>query len=183
MSRAVVIAIGESGEGGDEDPGLDAGDREDELFCTAFLTSMKHRGLSGADHVISDAHRGLEPVIRKTMQGSASQPCKVLLVRTFLSHVSRGQAEVGAAFSRTILAQSDADAACRQLREDAARLERSLPNAAAVLAEAGDDVTAYAVPPASLADLVDETMNDVTGLDLEVPITLGLEAAKHRSRL
>ena len=52
---------------------------------------------------------------------------------------------MGAAFVRTIFAQPDADAARRQLREAATRLERSLPKAAAVLADAEDQMTAYAV--------------------------------------
>jgi hypothetical protein len=52
-----------------------------------------------------------------------------------------------AAFVRTIFAQPDTDAAYRQLREVATRLERSLPKAAAALADAEDDVTTYAAFP------------------------------------
>ena len=52
-----------------------------------------------------------------------------------------------AAFVRTIVAQPDADAARCQLREVATRLERFLPKAAVVLADAEDHVTAYAVFP------------------------------------
>lgn len=147
VSRAVVIATGVTAEGGREVLGVDVGDSEDEVFWTAFLTSLKDRGLGGVDLVISDAHRGLQAAIRKTMQGSAWQRCKVHLVRNILSHVPRGQAEMVAAFVRTIFAQPDADAARRQLREVATRLERSLPKAAGVLADAEDDVTAYAVFP------------------------------------
>jgi putative transposase len=147
VSRAVVIATGVTAEGGREVLGVDVGDSEDAVFWTAFLTSLKDRGLGGVDLVISDAHRGLQAAIRKTMQGSAWQRCKVHLVRNILSHVPRGQAEMVAAFVRTIFAQPDADAARRQLREVATRLERSLPKAAGVLADAEDDVTAYAVFP------------------------------------
>ena len=147
VSRAVVIAIGVSAEGVREVLGVDVGDSEDEVFWTAFLTSLKDRGLGGVDLVISDAHRGLQTAFRKTMQGSAWQRCKVHLVRNILSHVPRGQAEMVAAFVRTIFAQPDAVATRRQLREVANRLERSLPKAAAVLADAEDDVTAYAAFP------------------------------------
>jgi putative transposase len=52
-----------------------------------------------------------------------------------------------AALVRTILAQTDAEQERRQLREVATRLKRSLPKAAAVLADAEDDVTAYATLP------------------------------------
>ncbi len=147
VSRAVVIATGVTAEGGREVLGVDVGDSEDEVFWTAFLTSLKDRGLGGVNLVISDAHRGLQAAIRKTMQGSAWQRCRVHLMRNILSHVPRGQAEMVAAFVRTIFAQPDADAARRQLREVATRLERSLPKAAGVLADAEDDVTAYAIFP------------------------------------
>jgi putative transposase len=147
VSRAVVIATGVTAEGGREVLGVDVGDSEDEVFWTAFLTSLKDRGLGGVNLVISDAHRGLQAAIRKTMQGSAWQRCRVHLMRNILSHVPRGQAEMVAAFVRTIFAQPDADTARHQLREVATRLERSLPKAAAVLADAEDDVTAYAVFP------------------------------------
>jgi putative transposase len=147
VSRAVVITIGVSAQGGREVLGVDVGDSEDEVFRTAFLTSLKDRGLSGADLVISDAHRGLQASIRKTMQGSAWQRCKVHLVRNILSHVPRGQAEMVAAFVHTIFAQPNAEQARHQLHEVATRLERSLPKAAAVPADAEDDVTAYATFP------------------------------------
>ena len=58
------------------------------------------------DLVISDAHRGLQASIRKTMQGSGWQRCRVHLLRNILAHVPRGQAEMVAAFVRTIFAQA-----------------------------------------------------------------------------
>ena len=104
MSRAVVIATGVTAEGGREVLGVDVGDSEDAVFWTAFLTGLKDRGLGGVDLVISDAHRGLQASIRKTMQGSAWQRCRVHLLRNILAHVPRGQAEMVAAFVRTIFA-------------------------------------------------------------------------------
>ena len=38
------------------------------MLWTAILTSQKDLGLSGMEHVISDAHRGLQAAIRKTVQ-------------------------------------------------------------------------------------------------------------------
>jgi hypothetical protein len=49
-----------------------------------------------------------------------------------------------AVFVRTMFAQPDVDSVGHHLREVEARLERSLPKAAAVIAHAEDDVTAYA---------------------------------------
>ena len=58
--RAVVIATGVTADGGREVLGLDVGDSEDGAFWTAFLRSLKARGLTGVQLVISDAHTGLK---------------------------------------------------------------------------------------------------------------------------
>jgi putative transposase len=47
VSRAVVIATGVTADGGREVLGLDGGDSEDGAFWTAFLRSLKARGLAG----------------------------------------------------------------------------------------------------------------------------------------
>jgi len=60
VSRAVVIATGVTADGGREVLGLDVGDSEDGAFWTAFLRSLKARGLTGVQLVISDAHTGLK---------------------------------------------------------------------------------------------------------------------------
>ena len=86
--------------------GVGVSDSEGEVLWTAFLTSLKDRGLSAVNLVISDAHRGLQAAIRKTMQGSTLHRCKVYLARKMLPHVPRGQAEMVAAFVRTIFANA-----------------------------------------------------------------------------
>jgi putative transposase len=58
VSRAVVIATGVTADGGREVLGLDVGDSEDGAFWTAFLRSLKARGLAGVQLVISDATPG-----------------------------------------------------------------------------------------------------------------------------
>ena len=64
VSRAVVIATGVTADGGREVLGLDVGDSEDGAFWTAFLRSLKARGLAGVQLVISDAHTGLKAIRR-----------------------------------------------------------------------------------------------------------------------
>jgi putative transposase len=58
VSRAVVIATGVTVDGGREVLGLDVGDSEDGAFWTAFLRSLRARGLAGVQLVISDALPG-----------------------------------------------------------------------------------------------------------------------------
>ena len=60
VSQAVVIATGVTGDGRREVLGFDVGDSEDGAFWTAFLRSLKARGLAGVQLVISDAHTGLK---------------------------------------------------------------------------------------------------------------------------
>jgi putative transposase len=108
-SRPGVIDTGVSAEGDREVLGVDVGESEDEVLRTEFPTDLRHRGLSGVDLVISDAHCDLQAATRKTMQGSAWQRCGVYLMRNTLSHVPRGQAETVGAVVRTIFAHPDAE--------------------------------------------------------------------------
>src|SRR6476661_3063671 len=59
VSQAVVVATGVAADGRREVLGFDVGDSEDGAFWTAFLRSLKSRGLAGVALVISDAHSGL----------------------------------------------------------------------------------------------------------------------------
>jgi putative transposase len=61
-AQAVVIATGVSADGRREVLGFDVGDSESGAFWTAFLRSLKARGLHGVQLVISDAHTGLKPL-------------------------------------------------------------------------------------------------------------------------
>jgi len=81
VSRAVVIATGVCADGGREVLGLDVGDSEDGAFWTAFLRSLKARGLHGVQLVISDAHTGLKQAIAAVMAGAAWQRCRVHFLR------------------------------------------------------------------------------------------------------
>ena len=147
VSRAVVIATGVTAEGGREVLGVDVGDSEDAVFGTAFLTGLKDRGLAGVDLVISDAHRGLQASIRKTRQGSGWQRCRVHLMRNILAHVRAGRPRWSPRSSERSSREPCAEQTRRQLNEIVAHLETSLPKAAAVLADAEDDVVAYATYP------------------------------------
>ena len=50
---------------------------EDGAFWTAFLRSLKARGLHGVQLVISDAHEGLKSAVGAAMTGAAWQRCRV----------------------------------------------------------------------------------------------------------
>ena len=79
VSRAVVVAMGVTKEGNREILGLSIGDSEDKVFWTEFLQSLRARGLTGVELVISDAHLGLKAAICEVLVGSAWQRCRVHL--------------------------------------------------------------------------------------------------------
>jgi transposase-like protein len=75
-AQAVVIATGISADGRREVLGFDVGDSESGPFWTAFLRSLKARGLHGVQLVTSDAHTGLKAAIGSVLLGSAWQRCR-----------------------------------------------------------------------------------------------------------
>src|SRR3712207_1684617 len=77
VSQAVVIATGVAADGHREVLGFAVGDSEDGAFWTAFLRSLKARGLGGVQLVISDAHTGLKAAIGAVLLGAAWQRCRV----------------------------------------------------------------------------------------------------------
>ncbi len=144
VSRAVVIATGVSADGGREVLGCEVGDSEDGAFWTAFLRSLKARGLTGVQLVISDAHTGLRQAIAAVLLGAAWQRCRVHFLRNLLALVPKGHAEMVAAAVRTIFAQPDAEHVRSQLDVIATMLGRQFPKVEALLREAADDLTAFA---------------------------------------
>jgi putative transposase len=143
VSRAVVIATGVTADGGREVLGLDVGDSEDGAFWTAFLRSLKARGLAGVQLVISDAHTGLKAAIGAVMAGAAWQRCRVHFLRNVLARVPKGSAEMVAAAIRTIFAQPTGAEVTDQLDKVAAMLASKFPQVATMLADAREDLTAF----------------------------------------
>jgi len=149
VSKAIVIATGVTRSGDREVLGLAVGDSEDGAFWTAFLRSLRARGLAGVRLVISDAHEGLKGAIAAVLLGSAWQRCRVHFLRNVLARIPKGSAEMVLAAIRTVFAQPDAAAVSEQLDEIVERLEPRFPVAAAMLAEAKADVTAFTGFPVS----------------------------------
>ena len=87
VSRAVVVATGVGADGTREVLGIAVGDSEDAAFWTEFLQSLRERGLSGVQLVISDAHLGLKAAIAKVFLGAAWQRCRVHFMRNVLAKV------------------------------------------------------------------------------------------------
>ena len=127
--------------------GLAVGDSEDGAFWTAFLRSLRARGLAGVQLVISDAHEGLKGAIAAVMIGAAWQRCRVHFMRNVLAKVPKGSQEMVAAAIRTIFAQPDAEAVHEQLHSIADKLGRQFPAVEQMLIDAAPDICAFASFP------------------------------------
>ena len=147
VSQAVVVATGVAADGHREVLGFDVGDSEDGAFWTAFLRSLRARGLGGVQLVISDAHAGLKSAIGSVLLGAAWQRCRVHFLRNVLAQVPKGSAEMVAATIRTIFAQPDPAQVREQLQVIAGMLGRQFSKVETMLRDAADDITAFAVFP------------------------------------
>ena len=149
VSQAVVIATGVSADGRREVLGFDVGDTENESFWTAFLRTLKARGLHGVQLVISDAHEGLKNAVGAVLLGSSWQRCRVHFMRNVLARIPKGHGEMAAAAIRTVFAQPDAAHVVEQFDVIAAMLGRQLPVVETMMAEAKTDLLAFTgFPPA-----------------------------------
>ena len=142
-----MIATGVTAEGGREVLGVDVGDSEDGAFWTAFLGSLKARGLTGVQLVISDAHTGLKQAIGAVMAGAGWQRCRVHFLGNVLARVPKGSAEMVAAAIRTIFAQPTAAEVTDQVDKVAAMLAPKFPAVATMLTDAREDLTAFTAFP------------------------------------
>jgi putative transposase len=147
VSKAIIVATGVAADGNREVLGLAVGDSEDKAFWTAFLRSLRARGVAGVRLVISDAHEGLRSSIERVMLGAAWQRCRVHFLRNVLARIPKGSQEMVAAAIRTVFAQPDAAAVADQLDSIAAKLGRQFPVVETMLRDAATDICAFAAFP------------------------------------
>ena len=83
------------------------------------------------------------------MAGAAWQRCRVHFLRNVLARVPKGSAEMVAAAIRTIFAQPTGAEVIDQVDKVAAMLASKVPAVAAMLADAREDLTAFASFPSA----------------------------------
>ena len=127
--------------------GFEVGDTESQPFWTAFLRTLKNRGLDGVQLVISDAHTGLIAAIQTVFHGSAWQRCRVHFMRNVLANVQKTAGPMVASIIRTIFAQPDREHILSQFQEVTTMLKRSHPKVAVMLDDARHDLLAFASFP------------------------------------
>jgi len=88
-SQAVMIAIGIDWEGRRCVLAVELANRESLTSWKEFALSLKQRGLSGVELVVSDDHAGVRAAIQEVFPEAAWQRCYVHFLRNALDHLPR----------------------------------------------------------------------------------------------
>jgi putative transposase len=142
-----LIATGVNAAGYREILGIDVTSSEDGAGWLAFLRGLAARGLSGVALVISDDHAGLVNAIASVLPGAAWQRCRAHYARNLLTRVPKTAQPWVSTLVRTIFEQPDAASVRTQHVQVVAALETKLPQAAAHLDAARDDILAFTAFP------------------------------------
>jgi putative transposase len=87
--QAVLIALGVNNEGRRCVLGVDLAKRESKSSWGEFLRSLKERGLSGVEYVVSDNHQGLKQAIEEMLPEAVWQRCYVHFLRNAVDKLPR----------------------------------------------------------------------------------------------
>jgi len=147
VNVAVVVATAVNGQGQREVLGLDCGASEDGAFWLSFLRALAARGLTGVQLVISDAHQGLKDAIAAVFAGAAWQRCRTHFARNLLTRVPKSAQPFVATVVRSIFDQPSAEDVRAQHARVVEQLAPRFPDAARMLADAAEEVLAFAAFP------------------------------------
>ncbi len=143
VNVCAVVATGVTGDGKREILGVDVVTSEDGAAWMAFLRGLVARGLTGVRLVVSDAHEGLKGAIAATLDGASWQRCRTHFMRNLLTRVPKSAQPAAATIVRSIFAQPDAATTWAQLHRVTEQLGEKFPIAAAMLADAAEEILAF----------------------------------------
>jgi putative transposase len=104
VNQGVLIVSGVRDDGMREILGVEVADTESEATYQELFRSLKRRGLSGVELVVSDDHEGLKAAVARHFQGASWQRCQVHYARNLLGMVSYASRKELAADLRAIFA-------------------------------------------------------------------------------
>lgn len=111
VSQGVLLVSAVRDDGLREILGVEVADTESEATYQALFRSLKARGLSGVELVVSDEHQGLKAAISRHFQGASWQRCQVHYARNLLGMVSAKKRKELGADLRAIFAATDRERA------------------------------------------------------------------------
>jgi putative transposase len=135
VSQGVLLVSGVRDDGFREILGVEVADTESEATYQELFRSLKERGLSGVELVVSDDHGGLKAAIARNFQGAAYQRCQVHYARNLLGMVGHGRRKELSEGLRGVFAAPSREVALRLASELAAHWRGSHPRVAEHLEE------------------------------------------------
>jgi putative transposase len=111
VSQGVLLVSGVREDGFREILGVEVSDTESEATYRELFRSLKARGLSGVELVVSDDHEGLKAAVSRHFQGASWQRCQVHYARNLLGMVSAARRKDLAADLRAIFAATSREQA------------------------------------------------------------------------
>ncbi len=112
VSQGVLIVSGvRAPDGLREILGVEVAETESEATYQELFRSLKARGLSGVELVVSDDHEGLKAAVFRHFQGASWQRCQVHYARNLLGMVSAARRKDLAAELRAIFAATSREQA------------------------------------------------------------------------
>ncbi len=111
VSQGVLIVSAVREDGLREILGVEVADTESEATYQELFRSLKRRGLSGVELVVSDDHSGLKAAVLRQFQGASWQRCQVHYARNLLGMVGHARRKELAADLRGIFAAADREVA------------------------------------------------------------------------
>ena len=139
ISQAVLVVVGFTAEGRREVLDWRVGDSESEPHWGEVFRSLKDRGLSGVELVVSDAHGGIRAALQRHFQGAAWQRCRVHYKREMRRKVSYKRIKELMADLAVVFASGERAECLRRGMEMAAKWEKGCPAVAAMLADGLED--------------------------------------------
>jgi putative transposase len=107
VNQGVLVVSAVKDDGYREILGVEVANTENEATYHDLFRSLKRRGLSGVQLVISDDHEGLKAAIARHFQGASHQRCQVHYARNLLGMVGYARRKELGADLRAIFAAPD----------------------------------------------------------------------------
>ncbi len=107
VNQGVLVVSGVRDDGFREILAVEVADTESEATYQELFRSLKRRGLSGVELVVSDDHEGLKSAISRHFQGASHQRCQFHYARNLLGMVGYVKRKELAADLRAIFAAPD----------------------------------------------------------------------------
>ncbi|WZL80345.1 IS256 family transposase [Vallitaleaceae bacterium 9-2] len=166
-SKGLLIATAVNETGNREVIGFQMADTESESSWGEFFSSLKQRGLSNVDLVVSDNHKGLVNAIKKHFQGTAWQRCQTHFARNVLDKAPKKQQPQLKQHLKSIYNAISLQEARRLMKETLQTFEEKAPKSMIVLEEGFDDIMAVMELPEKYRKRL-RTSNSIERLNEEI---------------